>query len=340
MMRRISLALVTVGAGAQLLGLALDAWLHARDADLAAREGVFSVQNPGHALFTGGLVAVVLGACSLLLSSVTTEEGRHGVRPRLPSVLPVLALLALLGGALGFATRFGAIDGHRHDAAHDHPGEPAQHTPTQAAVTPAEGHAHGAAAQPQPALDPSRHTHGEEINVSWEQIRAADAALSTARAATEKYRDVNLARADGYIQVTQVIPGLGAHFVHPALLAAGTFDPARPPILLYDSTPDGGFELVGVSWSLPKRPGDDTPPTSPLGPLAAWHYHTDLCFRVRAGSPVVSVNSAAGCRAAGGLYVRETGWMVHAWIYRASPEGVFSHQNSAVHGPTARGSNR
>lgn len=340
MMRRISVALVTGGAGAQLLGLAVDAWLHARDADLAAREGVLSVQNPGHALFSGGLVAVVLGACGLLVSSVTAGEGRHGLRPRLLSVLPAFALLTLLGGALGFAARSGAIAGHHHDPAQNHQGEPSHSAPAQAAVAPAEGHAHGAAAPSQPTLDPSRHTHGEELNVSWEQIRAADAALSTARAATEKYRDVNRARADGYIQVTQVIPGLGAHFVHPALLASGTFDPARPPILLYDSTPDGGFELVGVSWSLPKRPGDDTPPTSPFGPLAAWHYHTDLCFSVRAGSPIVSVNSAAGCRAAGGLYVRETGWMVHAWLFRPSPEGVFSHQNSAVRGPTARGSGR
>ncbi len=337
MLRRISVPLVAGGVLAQLLGLALDAWLHARDVNLAAREGVFSLHNPGHALFVTGLVAVTVGVCGLLLQPVIGGDVRYSARARLAALLPALALLALLGGALGLAARFGSIDGHRHGVAQEHQEEPAPRTSTQAAGTPSVGHAHDATAQSQPTLDPSRHTHGEEINVSWEQIRAADAALSTARAATEKYRDVNVARADGYIQVTQVIPGLGAHFIHPALLAAGTFDPARPPILLYDSAPGGGFELVGVSWSLPKRPGDDTPPPSPFGPLAAWHYHTDLCFTVRSGSPVVSVNSAAGCRAAGGLYVRETGWMVPAWLFRPSPEGVFSHQNSAVHGPSARG---
>lgn len=340
MVRRVSVGLVTGGVLAQLFGLALDAWLHARDATLAVHEGVLSLRNPGHALFVGGLAAVTIGACGLLRVSVATGGLRQGARARLGSVLPALALLALLGGSLGFAARSGAIEGHHHDAAQDHQGEPAHGASAQAAPAPVEDHAHGAATQSQSTLDPSRHTHGEEIPVSWEQIRAADALLSTAQAATEKYRDVNVARADGYIQVTQAIPGLGAHFIHPGLLAAGTFDPARPPILLYDSAPGGGFELVGVSWSLPKRPGDDTPPPSPFGPLAVWHYHTDLCFTLRSGSPVVSVNSAAGCRAVGGLYVRETGWMVHAWLFRPSPEGVFSHQNSAVHGPAVRGTSR
>ncbi len=337
MRQRLSVALVTSGAVAQLLGLALDAWLHARDAELAAREGALSLQNPGHALFTGGLVAVALGACGLLLGFVTAGEGRQGVRPQLRSLLPALSLLGLLVGSLGYAARAGTIGEHPQTAAHGHPEPLAPAALTQAAAAQAAEHGHGAAAQSQPALDPSRHSHGEEINVSWEQIQAADAVLSTAKAATEKYRDVNRARADGYIQVTQVIPGLGAHFVHPALLPAGTFDPARPPILLYDGTPDGGFELVGVSWSLPKRPGDDTPPASPLGPLAVWHYHTDLCFALRPSGPVVSMSSAADCRAAGGLYVRETGWMVHAWLFRPSPEGVFSHQNSTVRGPAASG---
>jgi|DewCreStandDraft_5_1066085.scaffolds.fasta_scaffold00027_263 hypothetical protein len=340
MSRRFSVGLVAGGATAQVLGLALDAWLHARNADLAVREGVLTLHNPGHALFAAGLLAVVLGAGALLADSTTAHAGRHGVRGGLLSVRPGRTLHGLLVGSLGFAMRSGALGTPQHEAAHQLSGQSAQAAPTPAAVGSSAPHAHGPTAQFQPALDPSRHSHGEEIPVSWEQIRATDAVLRAAQAATEKYRDVNRARADGYIQVTQPIPGLGAHFVHPVLLAAGTFDPARPPVLLYDSTTDGGWELVGVSWSLPKRPGDDTPPDSPFGPLAVWHYHTDLCFAVRAGAPAVGVASPAGCRAAGGLYVRETGWMVHAWIFRPSPEGVFSHRNSAVRGWGTRGEDR
>jgi hypothetical protein len=156
--------------------------------------------------------------------------------------------------------------------------------------------------------------------------------LSRARAATEKYQDVNLARSDGYLQVTQVVPGLGAHFVHPGLLASGVFDVEHPAILLYDRALGQEFELVGVSWSLPKKLGDETPPPPHFGALGTWHYHTNLCFGARGGNPSVNVSTAAGCRAAGGAFVRETGWMVHAWIFRTSPEGVFSHQNSTIRG--------
>ncbi|HZU77985.1 MAG TPA: hypothetical protein VFA70_14555 [Dehalococcoidia bacterium] len=320
---------------AQLAGLALDSYLHARDATLAAREGVLTLSNPGHLLFALGLALAILGAGALLLDPLWRCR-RPGALAASLAVLPVVGVLVLSADAFAFVARTGGLDAHEHAApsapvaaSHDH----ALSTPAAAA-----GVAHDHSATTAAAVaDASRHQHGDEVNVSWDQLREIDRLLQTAKDATEKYRDVNAARADGYLQMTQVVPGLGAHFVNPRLVGAGTVDIAHPPILLYDYAPDGGFELVGVSWTLPKKPGDDTPPDSPFGPLAVWHYHTDLCFDARSGSPVVSAKGASACRASGGLFLPQTPWMVHAWIFRDSPEGVFSHENSTITGrPPAR----
>lgn len=337
MARRAALLAIVTGVIAQLVGLGVDGVLHARDATLADREGVLSLTNPGHLLFAGGLALTVIGSCVLLLGPLWARR-RRTVAGTLVAVLPVAGVLLLSGAAFALAAQSGGLTGaHAHAAPATVSGDAAA-ADTSGVLDHSHDHGATAAASPAAADDLSRHQHGNEVNVSWQQLRDAQQILDTAKAATEKYRDVSAARADGYLQVTQVVPGLGAHFINPALMGSGTFDPAHPPILLYDYAPGGGFELVGVSWALPKRPGDETPPASPLGALAAWHYHTDLCFGLKGSAPTVSTGTAAGCRAAGGVFLAQTPWMVHAWIFRDSPEGVFSHENSTITGrPPANG---
>jgi hypothetical protein len=329
MARRLSLGAILAGIVAQCLGLALDAVLHARDAGLAGRESVLTLSNPGHLLFAIGLALTVLGGASLIMAPV--RRGRAGARAIALGALPAAAVLALAGGSFAIAARSGGLAGHQHPAAAaDHPAHVESASGQQDAPQ-ASAHSHGSVGAAG-SVDGSRHDHGAEVNVSWEQLREIDGMLTAAKEATEKYRDVNVARADGYLQVTQVVPGLGAHFIQPALIAAGAFDVTHPSILLYDRAGDGGFELVGVSWMLPKRAGDETPPRAFFGALGTWHYHTDLCFATQRGGPVVRTGTAAECRAAGGAWVKETGWMMHAWLFRPSPEGVFSHQNSTIKG--------
>lgn len=59
--------LTFTGTVATLLGLAWDARLHRLDPTLAAREGVFTLSNPGHLLFAFGLAIVVTGTIVLIL---------------------------------------------------------------------------------------------------------------------------------------------------------------------------------------------------------------------------------------------------------------------------------
>lgn len=339
MHRRMSIAAIVVGAVCQLAGLSVDALLHARDSSLAEREGVLSLTNPGHLLFAGGLTLVVLGASALLLVQRSGGSPR-GARARLVAAIPSAFVLLLAGGAFAITASTGGLNGHEHVEAVAVVGGGAPghtHEDALAAAGAPQGHPgeHVAASTPTVNRDTTNHSHGSEVPVSWEQLQAANSILATARDATAKYQDVAVARADGYVQVTQVVPGLGAHFVNAPLLASGRFDPEHPSILLYDQRADGSWEFVGVSWTSPKRFGNDTPPESAFGPLATWHYHTGLCFGARAGSPIVSASDATACRSAGGVWSRETPWMVHAWIFRASPEGVFSHENSTIAGTRA-----
>lgn len=94
--------------------------------------------------------------------------------------------------------------------------------------------------------------------------------LDALRGAAEKYKDVNVALAEGYIPdpsghcveaAAEGLPaewgGMGIHYLHPAMLelappggrvdGTGTHtDFMKPAILLYEPQADGSMELVGI----------------------------------------------------------------------------------------------
>ena len=322
------------GAAAQLVGLAFDAVLHRLDPELAAREGVFTLTNPGHLLFAGGLALVVVGLGLMLVAG-----GRQARLLRYGSVatLGVLSIGALALAATSEGGLFGGVH-HMHttEAIHVHDDgtthTPAQHEAFVENQGTAPGHAH--TANPFGAFGDvrqSRHQHAPDIPISAGDLSALAAQIAAARQATEQYQDVRVALRDGYVQVTQDLPLLGAHFLNPKHALDGVFDPAKPEILLY-AKQDGQWKLVGLSYSEPFT-GIEQPPEGFAGPLDVWHYHTNLCF---SGQRVISAKmSADECRGAGGRFVANTGWMAHLWLYLESPEGLFAHQNSLLKGSGA-----
>ena len=183
---------------------------------------------------------------------------------------------------------------------------------TMAAMTPA--HPHGAAA---PA-------------VTYAELQRTAEQLAAAREATARYQDVRAAEAAGYRSVGPHLPGMGTHYVRGG--RSPEFSVTEPPILLYerDSTVSTGMRLVGVSYLFVAASDPDGQPEDAPFPkaLASWHKHNNVC--------VLPDNSAsvdfteAQCQDRGGRFTAETSWMIHAWIWKESPAGVFSPVNPLV----------
>jgi hypothetical protein len=168
--------------------------------------------------------------------------------------------------------------------------------------------------------------------VGFADLQATVEALQRARSATAKYQDVRAATLDGYHPFGPYVRGMGFHFVNPRS-AGAVFDVERPPILLYekDENAPEGLRLVGVSYLFAAPTGLDGQPVDAPFPraLAVWHKHNDICLL--ADRSVRMKANDADCRQLGGRFIAETNWMVHAWIWKDSPAGVFSPTNPDVH---------
>lgn len=183
----------------------------------------------------------------------------------------------------------------------------------------------------QPATMQMHHDHSAAVPLSYAELKDTLAFLDRAKQVTTKYQDVRVAESDGYRAIGPDVPGMGIHYVLARKQAGFSVD--QPPILLYekDTSAASGFTLVGVSYLLNAPEGPDGQPlNSPLPKaLAAWHRHENICVLPDRSTPP-GLNEDQ-CKAQGGHFTAETQWMVHAWIWKDSPLGVFSPTNPAVH---------
>lgn len=91
------------------------------------------------------------------------------------------------------------------------------------------------------------HSHA-----SADQKIQAGTLLQVVREATERYKDVNAAEADGYALVFGCVQGpdagaMGMHFLNGSLLTTN-LDPTKPQIVIYEPTPDGKLKLIGADF--------------------------------------------------------------------------------------------
>ena len=177
------------------------------------------------------------------------------------------------------------------------------------------------------------------IGVSVATFASADQYdLNALRAATEKYKDVNVALADGYIPdpaghcVSAAAEGLppewgamGIHYLNPAALKITAGEPRvdgmgthtdfmKPAILLYEPQADGSLELVGVenlvfekAW---RGMGHDGPPM-----LNGRHWDH------MADNPDTDIDEAHGFM---------PHFDQHVWLFRDNPSGVLMPFNPNV----------
>jgi hypothetical protein len=132
------------------------------------------------------------------------------------------------------------------------------------------------------------------------------------------------------VQITQDIPLIGAHFINPAYVADGVFDPAKPEMLIY-TFKDNGWQLYGASFITKLTvTGDEPLPEGFAGPFDVWHYHDNWCFTLSGAR----VTTAACCAQAKGFFVPRMGYMLHVW-FKDNPNGVFAHSHPDLRGSDA-----
>jgi hypothetical protein len=120
--------------------------------------------------------------------------------------------------------------------------------------------------------------------------------LELARQAAARFFDINVATAEGYVDIDVVIPHMGRHLLKPRLLN-GQFDPTQPQLLVYQENGDGSLRLAAVEYAVP----------------------TDL-----------SARAPSGFAGDNDVWFKDTGfqlWTLHAWVYDFNPDGVFAPNN-------------
>jgi len=180
----------------------------------------------------------------------------------------------------------------------------------------------------------------------WVPLNPHDQAILTvqlaeARSAALRFPTVASAKAAGMILAGGMAPGVGAHY---QLMSAegfkgvnpdGSVNALYPASWIYAGTGDND-PVVGVMYeSLSEQK-----PSGFIGPNDHWHRHSNVCIQIKAGEIAVPFAadqsiSPQECKDVGGIFMKKTIWMVHAWVVPGweSPQGVFSHDNLHVYCP-------
>jgi hypothetical protein len=157
--------------------------------------------------------------------------------------------------------------------------------------------------------------------------------LAAVRHATARYLDIEQARADGFVQITQMEVRHGVHFlrVNAQIIsaAAGIFSPgvnlSSPPMLIYVPTLDGGWQLAGVEYALPQQPADE-----PF-PGAHWSEHEASChyrdYRELPGETASDCPKVHPQSGAAFVLWHPRLSIVHVWAWYPNPLGPFAEDN-------------
>jgi hypothetical protein len=313
---------VTAGAGVGLEIAGVIVRTYGRDAgQVSGSGGSSSATHIGNALLFAGLAAAALGAL-LALAGPALYGGTDRARPGLwllRLMSPVMAVVLVVAGIVAAqrtvtgkksATTVVSTTGPSAAAA------PAGVVSTNPDVA-------RAAAIPDVPLDPAT------------RIKLADQ-LTLARQAAMQFPTVADATRAGMWLAGGFAPGSGAHYmsmkgVSQGIGSDGQVDPRYPASFIYDGISPTS-RVVGLMYI--SLGGGAVAPEGFAGPNDHWHRHFNLCViygntGVKVPFPADSDITAAQCAAVHGDFMKQTVWMIHAWVVPGweSPDGVFSHAN-------------
>ena len=150
-------------------------------------------------------------------------------------------------------------------------------------------------------------------DVSSDRGDRAGALVALVREATERFRDVSVAEAEGYTLMFGCVSGpdyggMGLHYVNLARVADGVLDPAVPEIVIYEPLPNGRRRLIGADYLVFAGDWDESNPgTTPqiLGQLLHLFESPN-----RYGLPAF--------------------YTLHVWAWKENPNGAFVNWHPGV----------
>ena len=151
--------------------------------------------------------------------------------------------------------------------------------------------------------------------------------LQEIRAAVASYHSYVEAAADGYSVaqepcISSPAGAMGFHAVNQGLLASGTVDALRPPILLYVPRSDGSLKLVAVEYLAIALANTESGPAPWFGteapPLGFFNPAPSVLGQTFDG-PMPGHNPQMPWH-----------YDLHVWVAEANPTGVFAAFNPAI----------
>ena len=158
---------------------------------------------------------------------------------------------------------------------------------------------------------------------------AASSTLSTdiaqARLATAKYvSNLALAKKDGYMIITKMIPNMGFHYLNPNVKG---FNVKKPPILVYEKK-GTTYNLAALEWVFTSKPAKAPWPGAKYGSFGAGCHYADGSFVPAAtqdACPKTDPQSGAAFTFWHPLLIT-----LHVWLWYPNPSGIYASTNSLV----------
>ena len=137
--------------------------------------------------------------------------------------------------------------------------------------------------------------------------------IDKVRSATARFRDVNVAMAEGWAAATPCVSGpdagaMGVHFNQPARKADGSVSPDAPQFLIYEPMSDGAMRLVGVEFLVTVSDWENKNGAGPA--VLDGNLMNLVPFPNRYGLPAF--------------------YEMHVWAWEDNPKGSFADWNTHV----------